>query len=206
MKEIELKFRLEHREQGDRILEDAFVKKRIRSGTEADLRMEAIYYDTLDRRLGQRKAAYRVRKENEDYVATMKWSSGGRDGLSVRNECNIDVGSALPDLTVFRDEIDDSEIAALLSEKELEPILITRFLRRRAVLEFENAVVELAVDEGEILAGGSTAPISELEIELISGEMEALLSLGEQFQRHFGLKPEEKSKIQRGMELLEGLK
>ena len=206
MKEIELKFRLEHQGQGDRILEDDFVKKYIVSGTEEDLRMEAIYYDTPDRSLGRRKAAYRVRKENEDYVATLKWSSGGKEGLSVRNECNVEVESATPDLSVFRNDIDDFEIVRLLSETELAPILTTRFLRRKAAMEFENTVVELAVDVGEILAGGKSAPISELEIELISGKTEALISLGKQFQQRFGLKPEEKSKIRRGLELMEGLK
>lgn len=202
MKEIELKYRLDGPAVGKKILEDSFVGNLVVSGTEEDLEMEAVYYDTPDRRLSKRKVAYRVRKENDEYVATVKWSSCGKGGLSVRNECNIEVGSEIPDLTVFRSDIDDSEILELLDDSILEPILITRYLRRKAALEYENTVAEIAVDVGEIVVGEKTAPICELELELISGNVETLVSLGEILEKRFELEPEEKSKIRRGMELI----
>ena len=202
MKEIELKFKLENRTKGDLILESPFVGDLLVSGSTGELRMEATYYDTPDGRLSRQKAAYRIRKENEACVATLKWSSKDEGGLSIRNECNVDVTGEKPDLSVFLAAVSDFERLKLPNNEALEPILITRFLRRRAILAFECAEIEMAVDEGEILAGEKSAPICELELELISGEAETLISLGKQFQRRFGLEPEGKSKFLRGMELM----
>ena len=202
MQEIELKYKLNEDVSEESILEDSFVLGMVIPGTDEDIEMEAVYYDTPDRALSAKKVAFRVRKENDEFVATIKWRSKSREGLSIRNECNMEVSSEIPDLSVFRNDIDDSEILDLLDYGELEPIITTRYLRKKVALDYDGSVVELAVDRGAILAGGKTASISELEMELISGSTKTLLKLGRLFIERFGLAVEEKSKIKRGMELL----
>jgi inorganic triphosphatase YgiF len=54
--------------------------------------------------------------------------------------------------------------------KEVRPVFITDFTRSIRMLKFEGALIELGLDSGEIRAGKDTHPISELELELKSGE------------------------------------
>lgn len=203
MQEIELKFKLAEGTDVQDFLEDALLSDWMVPGTDEQVEMEAVYYDTPQRLLQKNHVAFRVRKENGDYVATLKWNSLSENGLSIRNECNIEVSSANPDLSVFRSDIDESDLLPLLNHTELEPTITTRYLRRKVALDYEGSVLELAVDAGGIYAAGRKASISELEVELISGKTETLVRFGNFMMQRFGLVPEQKSKFRRGLDLLQ---
>ena len=59
----------------------------------------------------------------------------------------------------------------------LQPVFITDFVRNVRLLKFEGAEIELCMDSGEIRAGQSSCPISELELELKSGTPQQLFKL-----------------------------
>lgn len=46
--------------------------------------MSATYYDTEDRDLQNEKAAFRIRKEGDQPVATLKWNDSVREGVFER--------------------------------------------------------------------------------------------------------------------------
>lgn len=135
-----------------------------------------------------------------------------------------------PPADLFSQTAIGARIEALLwqePEAQLIPLLTTEFLRRSALLRWKKPdsqdlpkeaqggglheeaqacgelLCEAAVDTGAIVAGGRSEPICELELELKQGDASALLSLGEQIARQYGLVPGTKSKFQRGRELLD---
>src|SRR5213076_67399 len=62
---------------------------------------------------------------------------------------------------------------------ELQPLFRTEVERCRQTLHPQpEATVELALDEGVIVAGGRREPLAELEIELKEGPPQALFGLG----------------------------
>ena len=64
-----------------------------------------------------------------------------------------------------------------------------------------DMICEAAVDTGEIKAGDRSEPICELELELLEGDSEPLLLLGEEMKARHGLVAGQKSKFARGKAL-----
>ena len=77
--------------------------------------------------------------------------------------------------------------------------------RLRRVLRHGGARIELALDRGEVIAGAERAPVAELEFELLSGPMSALLDLAARWAQRFGLRPDPATKSERAQWLLQGL-
>jgi inorganic triphosphatase YgiF len=66
--------------------------------------------------------------------------------------------------------------------EELQPVFETKFRRRSVLVEWADASglparIEVAIDEGTVLAGGRKMPIRELELELKEGDPRALFEL-----------------------------
>ena len=88
--------------------------------------------------------------------------------------------------------------APALAER-LQPVFRTRFRRwARLLVLGDGTRIELALDQGRIEAGASEAPICELELELKSGRPEALFELALALQQDLDLRPEPRSKAERG--------
>ena len=86
----------------------------------------------------------------------------------------------------------------------LEPVCGARFLRLAKAVSHENAVLELALDSGELLGGGSALPFWEIEVELKSGSDQAAERFGEALRQEFHLTEEPESKFQRARKLANG--
>ena len=81
-------------------------------------------------------------------------------------------------------------------------MLETRFHRRRFRIDTGTGIFELSVDEGFIVTPYGEEPISEVEIELFSGETSELQELGEKLQKKSDLEKEERSKYSRGIDII----
>ncbi|MGC8503869.1 MAG: CHAD domain-containing protein [Acidithiobacillus sp.] len=166
--------------------------------------MHAIYYDTPDAALQRAGLAYRVRREGEHWVATLKGEGSAAGGLHQRPEWNVEVDDARPSLAVFT-ESPVREILEPLRERPLLAILETEFQRiEKAVSREDGSRILLAADRGEIRANAAREPILELELELIEGDPAAVLTLGAALCRDLPLLPDAQSKMLRGL-LLAGL-
>ena len=195
--ETELKLRFTNKEGYDRLLS----RKRLSSMVSRT--MMAIYYDTPDRRLHREQISYRVRKEGDRYIATIKAKGGAKDGIHQRLEWNIVQPDAVPDPSRFLTH----EVFSTDSTQTLKKILTvmghrTQFIRRTSNITSPEAVIELCVDDGFLSAGGKTEEIWELELELCSGSEEYLKKLGEFFCKEYDLVPENQSKYARCLALL----
>lgn len=166
--------------------------------------MEARYYDTQDQALQKAGFAYRVRREGDNWVATVKNDGSSEGGLHKRAEWNLPSPDGEPCPELFAELPVGLPLLQAIADQPLVVLFITEFERRSVDLQFENAYIELAVDSGNILAGELSEPILELELELKAGEPRALLRLGASLAREIPLLPEPKSKFYRAL-LLAGI-
>ena len=217
--EIELKYAAS-KEQGKKIIDELSEKY----GAEIrDIPMRAVYYDTEDLSLWDKRLAYRIRQEGEEYVLTVKYGKGSdkaKAGLHRRGEINIPVFSdfiekpgidVLDDTPIYK-EIDKAvggqysdDLGIMLPRKPLIPRMEMVFLRKEITIPLNGERTSIGVlyyDEGEILAGGKSAAISEVEIELSEGNEEDLKAFGIDLASKNGLEPLNKSKYARGLKLL----
>lgn len=164
------------------------------------IKMRARYFDTEDSAMRKARLAYRTREENGRWVATLKDSGASEGGLHRRREIEREAESGEADLTVF-DGTEGQEIVRPYYGARLETIVETNFVRRCWILADAAAKIEIALDEGEIIAGDKTAPIRELELELKSGDIDALFALSNWLQKQLGVTEEEQSKFARGLAL-----
>ena len=86
----------------------------------------------------------------------------------------------------------------------LEYVCGARFVRIAKLLTFPEFAAELALDRGVLTGGGREQPLSEAEVELKSGEPEALREFAQDLVEKYGLVPENSSKFCRALELAKG--
>ena len=184
-REFELKYRA-----------DAAAISRIREAFDGftPITMETAYYDTPDRLFSRLHWTLRRRYENGSAVCTLKTPAPDRS----RGEWEVardDIRKAIPELCKL------GAPEALLSRVEapLEISCGARFTRLAKTVALPDAVVELALDRGILLAGGAEAPFAEVEVELKEGSEESARSFAEDLAAKFGLAEEPLSKHKRAM-------
>ena len=172
-------------------------------------RLRSTYYDTGDFRLRRRGFTLRIREEGDRLVQTLK--SDGPSGAGAvlrRNEWSRPVETPVPSLPVASDAATCDAVGPL-QPAELTPAFSTDITRRTALVEVAapnrgKAVVELALDSGEIRARNRSDPVSELELELVEGPASALYDLAITMQAHAPLRIQTASKAKRGYVLAGG--
>lgn len=144
-----------------------------RIGVRVTRQLESTYYDTADFALAGRGIALRVRRAGRSWVQTLKTQIAAT-ALSRRGEWEMTAPRGRLDVARFAGTPLE---AVLLAEPALriEPRFRTRFTRSQWVTA--DGAIEIALDEGEIVAGRRRAPILELELELKSGNAAALWEL-----------------------------
>ncbi|MBO4235878.1 MAG: CYTH domain-containing protein [Firmicutes bacterium] len=205
--EIELKYHVDSPEVAESIFEDEKIKEMTDPNSDESIAMRAAYFDTDDRRLARELMTFRVRREGSKIVGTLKWNGQGENGLYEREEINVPVidesKMETPDIEIFAATPMYDELKHIIGKRELSKVIEVEVVRRQARIDNGKAIFELSYDEGKVFAGGKEAPISELEIELYSGDKAELTILGDELAEKFNLEPEIRSKFKQGMELIQ---
>ena len=158
-------------------------------------RLETVYYDTPERALFQRGMSLRVRRSGKHFTQTLKLLPDVGRPLA-RRQWETPVDGITPDLARLpADEIGDP--VTTLAHDALVPAFATKVRRHARQLDLPDASVEIAFDEGTIEAGPRQEVLSEIEIELKSGNAGALFDLGTQLLDTVGTR----SKAERGYAL-----
>lgn len=200
--EIELKLRFEDSSVWNRITEDAVLKDIPAQGSWAVEELETIYYDTPGRALQKKGYAYRIRRQGNEWVATMKGMGSSQGGLHQREEWSFTLTAPIPDISPFLITPAGNRIKDILGKEGLCELFRTVFKRKFIILKLpQNTRVEVAADLGTIVNGEKRLPISEIELELKDGCLGELLHLGAILSTHYGLLPEFNSKYHRGLVL-----
>ena len=204
--EIELKYHVDNREVVDSIFESEEIKAITDPNSEESLFMHAVYFDTADRRLARELMTFRVRREGERIIGTLKWNGQGENGLYEREEINVPIMDEskleTPDPEIFIETPMYDTLREIIGHRTLSKTIEVEVVRREVRLDNGKAIFELSYDEGKVMAGGKEGPISELEIELYSGNKEDLEIFGEELAEKYNLLPETRSKFKQGLELI----
>ncbi len=137
-------------------------------------KLYSIYYDTGDQQLRQHAMALRLRRVGRQWVQTLKGGGQVSAGLHQRNEWEMVVASEQLDFDALK--ASGAELPHGVRSR-LQPVFITDFTRNVRIVNYEGAEIELCLDSGEIRAGQANCPISEVELELKSGDARQLFSL-----------------------------
>ncbi|WP_378951707.1 CHAD domain-containing protein [Pelosinus sp. sgz500959] len=200
--ELELKLICTDRRMWGRIMTSQSLREIAVPDSKVCQTLEAYYFDTEIGSLQKEKLAYRIRREGEQWIATVKGGGASHGGLHDRQEWNVVVSNAEPDITVFSNTDIGEKLIEVIGDQILNPILITRFERTSLdVIMADGSQIEVAADEGVIIAGSQTAPILEVELELKAGQAAAVVRLGAMLAKEYPLLPESKSKFYRGLKL-----
>lgn len=169
--------------------------------------LNSVYFDTPELYLKQNHTALRVRQVGRRLVQTCK--SGGQvaAGLHQRPEWESEISGATPDLPALLGLIEaGSVVAGLMSApalaERLQPIFTTQFRRTIWLLRLPSgAEIELALDQGAVIQGDKTVPISEIELELKAGDPASLFDVALELQNSLPLRAANISKAERGYAL-----
>ena len=164
----------------------------------AEISMETTYYDTADKDFSARQMTLRRRYENGRSVCTLK----APDGDNRRKEFETEAPTIEAAIPVLCKLSGWSELATL-AEKGLVVACGAKFIRRAAIIDQPDCVLEIALDSGILLGGGREVPLCELEIELKSGSEAAATQYATILATQFGLRREPKSKFARAKALAE---
>lgn len=192
MLEIELKFQLPIEKQ----------QQLIQAIAQPDpIQLRAQYFDTAERTLAQQHMALRLRQEDQHWVQTFKGK--GKNSLE-RIECDIALGqrkrAPKVNLALYADQPQIQKLLeqALPDDALLQMQFETDVQRYVKTVQFQDALIELCVDMGEIRSQGRTLPLSEVEFELKQGRVEQLLQFAQQWIQPYGLWLDVRSKAERG--------
>lgn len=200
--EIELKLLLSN-EDLERLLTLDFMVQAIREGSRRVRHLVSTYYDTQELTLKEHGIAYRVRDKGDgSFEATVKTQKQSAGGLSERLELNLPLTEAQPVLDGFAALGLGFELSEL-APCGVQALFTVDVQRITYILDYAGAVCELAIDKGAIRCGEKSDSIDEVEIELLEGEVQALLELKERIAAAVTLRAEERSKFARGLALLQ---
>jgi triphosphatase len=164
------------------------------------------YFDTPQLHLKQHRSALRVRKSGALWIQTFKGGGRVEGGLHQRHEWECPVSGPQLELASLLAHIDNPAAAEILAlpdlMQQLQPVFTTDFERTTWMLQLpQQTVVELALDQGVVSAGAASVAISEVELELKSGELQVLLDFAQTLKQLLPLQPSNISKAQRGFAL-----
>ena len=200
--EIELKLLLS-KEELERLLTLDFMVQAVREGSRKVRHLVSTYYDTQELTLKEHGIAYRVRDKGDgSFEATVKTQKQSAGGLSERLELNLPLAEAQPVLDGFAALGLGFELSEL-APCGVQALFTVDVQRITYILDYAGAVCELAIDKGAIRCGEKSDSIDEVEIELLEGEVQALLELKERIAAAVTLRAEERSKFARGLALLQ---
>ncbi len=129
------------------------------------------YYDTADAALNRARAALRVRQASDRYIQTLKTQGEFVEGAHRRQEWEWPLSGPELDLSL----LDQTPLSDHLDLTQLQLAFETNFTRQVIMLHTTEAVIEVAVDSGEVVGGGQVRPLHEVEFELKEGQSEALM-------------------------------
>ena len=184
--------------------------ERVKSGRAARKKLVSTYFDTPNFRLAKSGIGVRLRRDGRRWIQTVKGPADGDSGagLSSRPEHEWPIGTStrLPSLDVARLATTPWRRILLKSARDgLAPIFTTQFTRTEIPVALpQKTVAILAIDVGIIRTPQSARhlDISEIEIELKSGDIAQAFRFAMTIADSVPLSLEPESKAARGIRLL----
>jgi len=180
-----------------RLKRHPFIRS-LTSGRARTQKLYSIYYDTPELALRRHAMALRLRSVGKQWIQTLKGGGQVSAGLHQRNEWEAPVPEERLDFEVLKASGGKLPHGV---RHHLQPVFVTDFARNIRLLKYEGAEIELCLDSGEIHAGHAIRPISEVELELKSGEPTQLFKLALALLDIVSMHVEHTSKAEYGYQL-----
>ncbi len=177
----------------------------LKQGHAATRRLKSVYFDTSDWRLRDHGVVLRVRHAGRRRIQTLKTMGNGHSGIATRPEWEAEIRGDRPELIALHAADGVLPDAADRLLRGLRPVFTTDFRRTTYRLGTPEWEVELALDEGELVADRGQAPIVEAELELKRGEPKILFDLARSLQKDVPARVSVASKAERGFALVDGV-
>jgi len=191
------------------------VERAMRAAKTTRTHLQARYFDTADGALAAHGAVLRLRKEGTHWVQTAKAVVEGQGPLH-RLEDNVTLGAAddgahgVPDLRRHAGSLVGRLLDKALGQgaAPLVETLATDIWRLARHEQRGDTTVELALDVGRVMGGVSAdgtprvSPVCELELELVEGRVDDLVTLAQAWAQRHGLWFSTLSKAERGQRLM----
>jgi triphosphatase len=167
------------------------------------------YFDTPELQLRKWDMGLRIRGGGDHKEQTIKTRGQVIGGIHSRPEYNCPILADIPDLALFPRDIWPSNDQVTPVQQALYCLFETNFERKTWLVTQETSHtathcisrVEIALDRGEIIAAGKQEVLCELELELLEGEVSALLRLAHGIAAQVPVRLGKASKAQRGYRL-----
>ena len=161
------------------------------------------YLDTAERSILAAGYTCRQRERDGQIIMTIKQLQSTSDVVHRRQEFEVTLPREAPPVQ-WPEGPARQHILTLISDKALLPLFdLSQTRIVRTVSQGERTVAELSLDEVHIVAAGRERVYQELEIELTAQGMEDdLATMAACLQSEWGLRPESRSKFERGLELV----
>ncbi|MGY8708139.1 CHAD domain-containing protein [Bradyrhizobium sp. 18BD] len=163
--------------------------------------LKSVYYDTPARLLRRNGLSLRVRQSGARFVQTVKTDAG--DDPLRRGEWEASVPSLSPDLALAMPFIPE-KLREHLQTHPLEAVFTADIHRHARMIDLPTGTVEIAFDQGELVAGERSLPVSEIELELKSGSASTIYEVALRLAEYGAAKPSIRSKSARGFDLAAG--
>ncbi len=199
-REIELK--LEVGPEGLAALKNGALAGRIPVGEASQAELVSVYYDTPKRKLRRNDLTLRIRRIGDQYLQTIKHEAGAHEQFG-RDEWERPVRGAWPKLSRARGK-GPKPLRSRKLPRRLKPVFETSVQRTTYDLVVGPTHIELALDEGAIVAGDRRETVAELELELKAGAVADLFRLARLIGNIVPVQLGSRSKAQRGYALAAG--
>ena len=182
------------------------VLARHHHGKPASRRLFSAYYDTADYRLQSAGVVLRLRREGKRWIQTIKSAGNAAAGLHRRTEHETEVPTQLPSFPAMI-EAGFGKLMADKKTREALQVAFTTECKRSSTLIRPRAgtIIEVSLDRGAIVASERREPICEIELELKTGDTDALFDLALEIARNLPVRLDNRSKSQRGYALAAGI-
>ena len=173
----------------------------------------SVYYDTKDLALWHGGLVLRLRAAGRRRIVGVKTHGVVRGGLVARAEVEAPLAGGAADprraapaalLASIPEPRLRRAVERAAAGARLVPRVTTEFQRSSLRLRLGTALVELALDRGEVRAGRARVPIRELELELLAGPARALFDVALRLAADVELRPSALGKAERGFARLLG--
>jgi len=162
-------------------------------------KMCTIYYDTKERKLAQNMWTLRSRMEDTCSVVTLK-----TPGSDHHTRCEYEIKNSEMNKPTLEKLVSMGAPQSILSlcDGQLICIAGAEFSRQHTYITFQDGTIaEIAGDHGILRGATQILPFTELELELITGNVDTLSAFVSQLCAKYHLHEEPKSKFARAKDL-----
>ena len=139
--------------------------------------LQNIYFDSAGL-LHRAGVAIRTRSVNGSHEMTVKIREPDEGGLSQRREWNFPIDTPNLDYALLECLDLPGSVVSVIRERSLEVVFQNAFERTDWHVTEDNCDVMVSLDLGSVQVDGRESQVSELELELLSGDIDQLIRLG----------------------------